>query len=120
MPLPDARPDAPPPRHDHRRRDGGRGGAVHGVAGVHHARSGSTTSPASTCSRSPSELGYAPNPAAQALESGRTNTVALLVPDITNPYFSGVIKGAERAAAAAGLTLRARRHPGEPGRSRSS
>jgi LacI family repressor for deo operon, udp, cdd, tsx, nupC, and nupG len=51
------------------------------------------------------ELGYAPNPAAQALESGRTRNVALLVPDITNPYFAGVIKGAERAAAAAGLTL---------------
>ena len=50
-------------------------------------------------------LGYAPNPAAQALESGRTNTVALVVPDITNPYFSGVIKGAERGAAEAGLTL---------------
>ena len=51
------------------------------------------------------ELGYAPNPAARALESGRTSTLALLVPDITNPYFAGVIKGAERAAAAAGLTL---------------
>lgn len=51
------------------------------------------------------ELGYEPNPAAQALESGRTRTIALLVPDITNPYFSGVIKGAERASAAAGLTL---------------
>lgn len=51
------------------------------------------------------ELGYVPNPTAQALGSGRTRTIALLVPDITNPYFSGVIKGAERAAAAAGLTL---------------
>ena len=51
------------------------------------------------------ELGYVPNPAARALESGRTRTIALLVPDITNPYFAGVIKGAERAAAAAGLTL---------------
>ena len=50
-------------------------------------------------------LGYQPNPAAQALESGRTRTVGLLVPDITNPYFAGIIKGAERAAAAAGLTL---------------
>ncbi|NUR06791.1 MAG: LacI family DNA-binding transcriptional regulator [Nocardioidaceae bacterium] len=50
-------------------------------------------------------LGYEPNPAAQALESGRTRTIGLLVPDITNPYFAGVIKGAERAAAAAGLTL---------------
>lgn len=51
------------------------------------------------------ELGYSPNPAARALESGRTNTVALLVPDITNPYFSGIITGAERAAAAAGMVL---------------
>jgi LacI family repressor for deo operon, udp, cdd, tsx, nupC, and nupG len=50
-------------------------------------------------------LGYVPNPTAQALESGRTRRIALLVPDITNPYFSGVIKGAERAAANAGLTL---------------
>ena len=50
-------------------------------------------------------LGYAPNPAARALETGRSHTVALLVPDITNPYFSGVIKGAERAAHSAGLTL---------------
>lgn len=50
-------------------------------------------------------LGYVPNPAAQALESGRTRTIALLVPDITNPYFAGVIKGAERAAASSGLTL---------------
>ena len=60
-------------------------------------------------------LGYAPNPAAQALESGRSNTVALVVPDITNPYFAGVIKGAERAAAAGRADPGARRHPGEPG-----
>ncbi|MDO9377653.1 MAG: LacI family DNA-binding transcriptional regulator [Nocardioidaceae bacterium] len=50
-------------------------------------------------------LGYAPNPTAQALESGRSNTVALVVPDITNPYFAGVIKGAEQAVSQAGLTL---------------
>ncbi|WP_132472681.1 LacI family DNA-binding transcriptional regulator [Rhodococcus sp. SMB37] len=51
------------------------------------------------------ELGYTPNPMARALESGRTNTFALLVPDITNPYFAGIINGAERSAAAAGRTL---------------
>lgn len=50
-------------------------------------------------------LGYTPNAAARALESGRTNMLALLVPDITNPYFAGVIKGAERAAVEAGLSL---------------
>ena len=50
-------------------------------------------------------LGYVPNPAARAMGSGRTDTLALLVPDITNPFFSGVIKGAERAAGAAGKSL---------------
>lgn len=50
-------------------------------------------------------LGYVPNPSARAMSSGRTHTYALLVPDITNPYFAGAIKGAERAAAAAGKTL---------------
>jgi LacI family transcriptional regulator len=51
------------------------------------------------------QLGYVPNQTARTLVSGRTNTLALLVPDITNPYFSGVIKGAERAAATAGMSL---------------
>lgn len=50
-------------------------------------------------------LGYGPNPHAQALPSGRTRTIALLVPDITNPHFFPIIRGAERQAAAAGLTL---------------
>lgn len=50
-------------------------------------------------------LGYTPNPMARALETGRTETLGLLVPDITNPYFSGIIKGAERAAARSGRTL---------------
>ena len=50
-------------------------------------------------------LGYRPNPLASALQSGRTATVALLVPDITNPHFFGTIRGAERRANASGLTF---------------
>ena len=50
-------------------------------------------------------LDYRPNPLARALPSGRTNTVALLVPDITNPFFFGLIRGAERQANAVGYTL---------------
>lgn len=50
-------------------------------------------------------LGYQPNPMARALPSGRTQTVALVVPDITNPHFFGVIRGAERQVNAAGFTL---------------
>jgi DNA-binding LacI/PurR family transcriptional regulator len=50
-------------------------------------------------------LGYAPNPMARALHSGKTQTAALLVPDITNPHFFGIIRGAERRASTAGMTL---------------
>lgn len=50
-------------------------------------------------------LGYSPNPMARALHSGMTQTAALLVPDITNPHFFGIIRGAERRASTAGMTL---------------
>ncbi|MGH3309496.1 MAG: LacI family DNA-binding transcriptional regulator, partial [Streptomyces sp.] len=38
-------------------------------------------------------------------QPGGVGTVALLVPDITNPVFFGIIRGAERQASAAGYTL---------------
>ena len=47
------------------------------------------------------KLNYKPNRAAQAVAKGSTMTVALLVGDIADPYFSsmaaGVVNGAERA-----------------------
>src|SRR5690349_24267465 len=49
-------------------------------------------------------LGYRPSPVARALGSGRNWILALVLPDITNPYFPGVIRGAERPAAAAAHT----------------
>ena len=55
--------------------------------------------------RSARELGYRPNVAAQALRLGVSRAVALLVPDITNPFFSRVLRGAQRAAQAAGYTV---------------
>ena len=100
-----APPTRPPPTDARGRRGGRRCRDLDGVPGLHAAPAGQPPHPRARARRSPSELGYVPNPTAQALESGRTRTIALLVPDITNPYFSGVIKGAERAAAAAGLTL---------------
>jgi len=51
------------------------------------------------------ELGYRPNVAAQALRLGSSRAVALLVPDITNPFFSRVLRGAQRAAQEAGYTV---------------
>jgi DNA-binding LacI/PurR family transcriptional regulator len=51
------------------------------------------------------ELGYRPNRLAQALPTGRTRMLAVLVPDITNPHNFGLVRGAEAQARAAGSTL---------------
>lgn len=51
------------------------------------------------------ELGYQPNPRARSLLSGRTDTLALLIPDITNPFFFDVIRGTQSQSAAAGYSL---------------
>jgi LacI family transcriptional regulator/LacI family repressor for deo operon, udp, cdd, tsx, nupC, and nupG len=51
------------------------------------------------------ELCYLPNVAAQTLRLGTSRAVALLVPDVTNPFFSRVLRGAQRAAQAAGYTV---------------
>jgi DNA-binding LacI/PurR family transcriptional regulator len=51
------------------------------------------------------ELGYRPNVAAQALRLGTSRAVALIVPDITNPFFNRVLRGAQRAAQSAGFTV---------------
>ena len=51
------------------------------------------------------ELGYRPNVAARALRTGVARSVALVVPDITNPFFGRVLRGAQRAAQEAGYTV---------------
>lgn len=48
------------------------------------------------------ELGYMPNPAASGMNSRRTRTVALLVPDIGNGFFLDLIRGTQRQLRASG------------------
>jgi LacI family transcriptional regulator len=50
-------------------------------------------------------LKYIPNETARTLLTGRTHTVALVVADITNPFFTAVARGAEDVAVAAQYTL---------------
>ena len=38
-------------------------------------------------------LGYKPNMVARALSSGRKNTVAVLLPDVTSPYYANLLRG---------------------------
>jgi LacI family repressor for deo operon, udp, cdd, tsx, nupC, and nupG len=50
-------------------------------------------------------LGYRTNPPARALSTGRSSMVALVIPDVTNPVYFDITRGAEDAAAEAGYTL---------------
>jgi LacI family transcriptional regulator len=50
-------------------------------------------------------LGYVPNTLARSLRSHRTHTLALVLTDITNPFFTLAARGVEDAAAEAGFTL---------------
>ncbi|WP_309072567.1 PfkB family carbohydrate kinase [Arthrobacter sp.] len=44
------------------------------------------------------QLGYEPNELARQLRGGTSSTIALLVPDITNPFYPELIKGAQAVA----------------------
>lgn len=50
------------------------------------------------------ELKYVPNAQAKALSSGRTKAVAVLVSDITNPFFFDIIRGTQLQLKASGYT----------------
>ncbi len=43
-------------------------------------------------------LGYVPNHTARALSTGRAGNIALVVPDITNPFFAALMRGAQARA----------------------
>ena len=51
------------------------------------------------------ELGYVPNTLARGLRSKQTKTLALVVTDITNPYFTLMARGVEDAAGASDYTV---------------
>ncbi len=51
------------------------------------------------------DLGYLPNLAARSLRSGQTRTLALLVPDIGNPFWPIVARGIEDAAQSEGYSI---------------
>ncbi|MFD8497466.1 LacI family DNA-binding transcriptional regulator [Amycolatopsis sp. NPDC059657] len=51
------------------------------------------------------QLGYTPNRAAKGLVTGKTGNVGILVPDIVNPFYPPVVKGATDRAAAADLAV---------------
>jgi LacI family transcriptional regulator len=50
-------------------------------------------------------LDYQPDAIARSLKTGRSNAIGLVVPDITNPFYPELIRGAEEAGQAAGYSV---------------
>lgn len=50
------------------------------------------------------ELHYVPSTQARGLSSGRTGAIAVLVPDVTNPFYFDIIRGTQNQLKAAGYT----------------
>src|SRR5260370_17819491 len=51
------------------------------------------------------DLAYIPNRAARSLVVNKLGVLALVIPDISNPFFPLLARGAEAAARAAGYTV---------------
>jgi LacI family transcriptional regulator len=66
------------------------------------------------------ELGYVRNDAARQLRAGRSRSIGLVVPDIGNPFFAEVARGAERRAAEDGMAVLIVTSDGDPAREESS
>jgi LacI family transcriptional regulator len=84
------------------------------VAGVHSATASRALNPdtrtavnADTARRvlkAAESLGYRPNPIARSLKTARTRTVGLLIPDLTNPLFPPIVRGADEVLYARGYS----------------
>jgi len=51
------------------------------------------------------ELNYTPNPIAKSLRERRTNTIGLVIPDISNPFFASIAQNIENEARKFGYTI---------------
>lgn len=51
------------------------------------------------------EVGYHPNDMARSLRTKKSRTVGMVIPDIANPFFPAVVRGAEDVLFHAGYTL---------------
>jgi len=51
------------------------------------------------------QMNYVPNPTARALSTGRFGNIAIVVPDIANPFFPPLLRAAQATADAAGFSI---------------
>ncbi|ANL39091.1 MULTISPECIES: LacI family DNA-binding transcriptional regulator [Rhizobium] len=51
------------------------------------------------------ELGYMPDPSARSMRSKVSRLIGIVIPDLTNPFFSELVQSAEQAAASHGYNI---------------
>jgi LacI family repressor for deo operon, udp, cdd, tsx, nupC, and nupG len=51
------------------------------------------------------DMGYTPNRLAASLRHGRSHNIAIMLPDITNPYFSPIVRSIEQISLARGYSV---------------
>jgi LacI family transcriptional regulator len=66
------------------------------------------------------ELGYSVNPIARSLKTSRSETVGVLIPDLTNPLFPPIVRGVEDVLAAQGYTALIANTDNDPERASAS
>ncbi|GHG01878.1 LacI family DNA-binding transcriptional regulator [Thalassotalea marina] len=62
------------------------------------------------------ESGYRPNVLASSIKTGKTNTIVVLVPNLSNPFFLKIIQGIEQAAQESGYSVLLGDTQGDPAR----
>ena len=62
------------------------------------------------------QLGYQPNTVARSLVTKSTQTIALLLPDIANPFYATLVRGIQQQALAAGSMMLLCTTEGDPSR----
>ena len=75
------------------------------VAGRSPTRTPSATSCGCACTKPRAPLNYRPSRAARTLRVGTSQTVGVVIPDLQNPFFTGVVRGIDLVLQAAGYTL---------------
>ena len=78
--------------------------AGHGVAGVQRVRTSRRRRPSGSATAA-AELSFTPSRAARTLRRQNSEVIALVIPDIENPFFTSMARGVEDVAQAAGYSV---------------
>ena len=75
------------------------------VSRVVHARGPISEDTRRKVSKAITDLGYVANSAARSLRGGKTNVLGLVIQDLSNQYFAGIVHGASEAIRSSGYDL---------------